>query len=241
MSFQLAGRGLPFAALRFIYFHQTGGFQSQACAAPLSWCLSSQACFPSTFPRAFLRLQCIEREAICKDYKTLPSCFTATTPPHFEVREIQRGLVRRKYPWPGANVSSLQPPSLQTKSWQAPEGRLGGCPYGTSQPGRSQAFGFHSSCDPSLAGYHWLLSRGSFRHCLLEPFLTLNDLVHAQSQRHSGFFHRFPFFLNYLSLVIHTRKPLVDMTWGYKCSSDTSGSARAEQARCKPRQLRPRP
>ena len=150
--------------------------------------------FPAHFPGLFLRLQCIEREAICKDYKALPSCFTATTPPHFEVREIQRVLVRRKYPWLGANVSSLQPPSLQTKSWQAPRGRLGGCPCGTSQPGRSQAFGFRPSRDPSLSGYHWLLSQGSFRHCLLEPFLTLNDLVHSQSQRHSGFFHCFPFF-----------------------------------------------
>ena len=192
-----------------------------------SLCCSSElaSVLPGIFSQHISRLQCAEREAICKDHKTLPSCFTATTPPHFEVREIQRGLIRRKYPWLGANVSSLQPPSLQTKSWQAPGGRLGGCPCGTSQPGRSQSLGFRPSLDPSLAGNHWLLSRGSFRHCLLEPFLMLNDLVHAQSQPHSGFFHCFPFSKNYLSFVIHTRKPLMDTTWGHKCSSDTSASA----------------
>ena len=53
---------------------------------------------------------CIESALREREYlQTLLSSFISTTPLYFEVRQIQRGRVQRKYPRLGANISSLQP------------------------------------------------------------------------------------------------------------------------------------
>lgn len=195
MSFQLAGVGFTVCSPQvYILPPNRSGFQSQACAAPLSWCLSSQACFPSTFPRAFLRLQRIERAAICKDYKTLPSCFTATHPtPLWKSGKFKGGLVRRKYPGQGPTFhhSSLQSSNkVLAGSW----GRLRlvliwNLPAWTLS-GLWVSFIMRPvSCWLSLAA-----ELRQLQTLPLEPSLTLNDLVHAQSQRHGIFFTAFHFF-----------------------------------------------
>lgn len=157
--------------------------------------MHSQTCFPLTHPFFFYIENSTGTDNICKYCKNLLSSFTSTTPLWSQANSKEPYIEEISMAWGKHFITPRLEVFEQTVGILLDRaGRLCGCL--AVKPWHFKSFGVCLLRFLFTADYCWLqrlrqlLYTTQYIKGLLEPFLTLNDLVHTQGQ-HSLLCHCF--------------------------------------------------